>query len=585
MELIQGTHKEPKFAPEDYISNMPDNVITHILNRLPIQEAVRTGTLSRNWRFKWNMLSQLVFDDDFFEYLSTRESDENHGRIIRRLLLHFEGAITKFVLYLEMECYDIAPVILFLSRKGVKDLTIIQKIGQALELPNQFFSFSELKHLNLHHCCFNLPASFHGFPNLLSLELYFVKFESGKFSQLFTQCPVLENLNIRFTVHAHVKLAEIAKLTNLKVLTLFMRNIDDSVLTSSSIISELVGFLPKLQELELDFRVCKSFTEDGARKRSPTTFPCLKTLKLSEIDLGNGIMLSFAFELIKCFPNLQSLEITARDWSCNEDGARKRSPTTFPCLKTLKLSNLSIYLCGGMMSSFAPIIIRSSSSLQTLEILADDWPFIEDGATFPCLNTLKISDMDLGNVDRLSSAFEMIRSSPSLQTLEITSVHWVVVLPDTTYSRESINVDGTRKRSPTTFPCLSLRTLKLSHIDLGRNIVLSFAFEIIMNSPNLQTLEIATRDRGVKCPPAIVSPELDYNAMRLLQLRSVVFTDLIGSENEVCLIKYLLACSPFLKEIRIHLHKRLASNENFLFASKLLKLHRASPVAEIVICC
>ncbi|KAK9051165.1 hypothetical protein SSX86_027791 [Deinandra increscens subsp. villosa] len=311
MELIQGTHKAPKFAPEDYISNMPDNVITHILNRLPIQEAVRTGTLSRNWRFKWNMLSQLIFDDDFFEYLSTRESDENHGRIIRRLLLHFEGAITKFYIYLEEECYDIEHWILFLSKKTVKDLTILKINGQALDLPIHFFYCLELKYLKLETCRFKPPASFHGFPDLLSLELYDV---SGKLAEFFTQCPVIEILKIGLNCFNDVKPLDIAKFTNLQILYLCLCNLDNTMITSSSGIFELVGLLPKLHELELDFQDCKSFIEDDARKRFPITFPCLRALSLSNMDLSSGIMLSFAFEMIRSSPSLQTLDILARKW-------------------------------------------------------------------------------------------------------------------------------------------------------------------------------------------------------------------------------------------------------------------------------
>ncbi|KAJ0823182.1 putative F-box domain, leucine-rich repeat domain superfamily, F-box-like domain superfamily [Helianthus annuus] len=55
---------------EDVISSMPEDVVTHILDRLPVQDAVKTSILSRNWRFKWTMLSQLVFDDNFFDYLT-----------------------------------------------------------------------------------------------------------------------------------------------------------------------------------------------------------------------------------------------------------------------------------------------------------------------------------------------------------------------------------------------------------------------------------------------------------------------------------------------------------------------------------
>ncbi|KAF5762076.1 putative F-box domain, leucine-rich repeat domain superfamily, F-box-like domain superfamily [Helianthus annuus] len=409
MERIHGTLKASKFAPEDVISNMPNDVVTHILERLPLQDAVRTGILSRNWRFKWTMLSQLIFDDNFFEYLLETEGENNYGSIISSLIPHLKGVITKFVLYIEQRTYrilddeDINHWILLLSKNGIKDLTFCKENGPRLKLPKHLFSCLELQHLKLVSCCFDPPASFNGFPNLLSLELRSVQFDSGKFGEFFTQCPVLETLNFGFTFPAgNVKQTEISKLANLKILSLLLFSLENTMITSSSSIFELVGSFPKLEELHLDFIKFK-FTEGDAEKRFHTTFPCFKTLKLSRIDLCNGIMLSCAFEMIRSFPNLETLEITASYW--------------------------------------------------------DD--------------------------------------------------------------------------SPT---------------------------------------------------PGNCSLEVDFNTVGLLQLRDVVFTYLKGSENEVFLIKYLLACSPFLKKIVIHPHSCLASDEKLMFAMKLLKLHRASPVAEIDLC-
>ncbi|GJY74043.1 putative F-box-like domain superfamily protein [Tanacetum coccineum] len=48
---------------------MPDNVITNILDRLPVRDAVKTDVLSKNWKFKWTLLTHLIFDEDFFRYL------------------------------------------------------------------------------------------------------------------------------------------------------------------------------------------------------------------------------------------------------------------------------------------------------------------------------------------------------------------------------------------------------------------------------------------------------------------------------------------------------------------------------------
>ncbi|KAJ0683234.1 putative F-box domain, leucine-rich repeat domain superfamily, F-box-like domain superfamily [Helianthus annuus] len=257
MELIQRPYKASKFAPQDVISNMPDNVLTNILDRLPLQHAVRTSILSRNWRFKWTMLTQLVFDDNFFLCLS-RKGENNRGGIISRLLLHIRGVIEKFVLSM-LEFTDINGFeninhwILFLSTKSIKDLTL-RKSGTQVKLPTHLFSCLELKHLKLYNCIFNPPPTFHGFPNLLSLKLSAVKLESSELGKILTRCPSLEILDLRFLFQTcKVKLADIAKSKNLKMLSLSLHNIDDVTICSSTIY-ELVGSLPKLLGLDLDFQ-------------------------------------------------------------------------------------------------------------------------------------------------------------------------------------------------------------------------------------------------------------------------------------------------------------------------------------------
>ncbi|KAJ0823141.1 putative F-box domain, FBD domain, leucine-rich repeat domain superfamily [Helianthus annuus] len=395
MELIHGTHKASKFEAQDFITNMPDNVVTNILDRLPVQHAVRTSILSRSWRFKWTMLSQLVFDRMFFKYLRKSKGKNNHGGVISRLLLHLSGAITKFVLCINdvLDAEDINHWILFLSRKGIKDLTIRNGDDTPLMLPTHLFSCLELKHVHLFNCCFNPPPTFHGFPNLLSLDLGMDFEENVQLGEFFTKCPLLEILTME---ECNVKAVEIAKIKNLKILSLYLCDLDNISIKSSSSIFELVDSLPKLQELHLNFENC-DLTEGGDRKRFSAAFPCLKVLKLSSLILDNGMELLCAFELIRSFTNLQTLEITA---------------------------------------------------------VTNDWYF---------------------------------------------------------------------------------------------------------------------------GPP----PHINYDATGLLQLRSVKFECLKGSENELCLIKFLLACSPFLKKIVIHRRSYIASHERMMFAKKLLMLHRASPAAEI----
>ncbi|XP_076885262.1 F-box/FBD/LRR-repeat protein At1g13570-like [Bidens hawaiensis] len=259
MEPIHPRHKTFQFAPGDFISRMPDIVVTSILDRLPLQEAVRTDVLSKEWRFKWNTLTQLVFDEDFFEYLTQTEDQNNQVRVLVSRLLHLTGPITKCVIQvyagLDVDDEDIGHWILSLSRKGIKELT-----------------------LDSRDYCFNLPPTFHGFPNLLSLELY-VSGKNNEHGEFISRCPLLENLKLSSSSPAKVKVVEFAKLENLKRLSLYLRDVDPMKdFHSSSTIFELLGSLPKLEELKLNF-----------------------------IDS----MLSCAVELIRSCPNLRTLEIKA----------------------------------------------------------------------------------------------------------------------------------------------------------------------------------------------------------------------------------------------------------------------------------
>ncbi|XP_076923381.1 F-box/FBD/LRR-repeat protein At5g22700-like [Bidens hawaiensis] len=319
------------FAPEgDFISNMPDIVVTNILDRLPIRDAVRTGILSRNWRLKWTMLlSQLL------------------KGAIKKCFLHVSDGI----FYGCVKDASISHVILFLFRKGIQDLTIKNQNFAPLKLPTHLFSCLELKHLDVDFCRFYPPPGFHGFPNLLSLHLGGETSELGEF---LTRCPLLKTLYLHPLVK--VNLIDIAKRKNLKVLSLALGSLGTTAFISVDDIFELLGSLPKLQELNLDFLATSNF-------------------------------------------------------------------------------------------------------------------------------------------------------------------------------------------------------------------------------PNLQTVEIV----ATRYPEAASPSHVNYNTTRLLQLQSVTFEYFKGSENELCFIKYLLACSPFLKRMVVHHHMLLSLSfeEKFMFARKLLKLHRASPVVDI----
>nr|GEY19967.1 hypothetical protein [Tanacetum cinerariifolium] len=313
MELVRGSRKAFKFASEDVISNMSDDVITNILNRLPLHDAVRTCTLSKDWRSKWTLLNQLVFDEDFYLYLQATRNGNNYGEIISRLLPHFEGAITKFVLYIPgdsvVDVEDINKHVLFLSQKGLQEFTLKNMDETPLELPAYLFSCLKLKHLKLFNCHFCPDSSFQGFPCLLSLYLSEVEFGSYKCGKFLAGCPLLEILKLRSNTDGEIKRDEIDKLENLKVLNLPLYELVSMAKITSFSIFQLIAYFPKLQELNLNFWMCKSLVD--AEKRVRTTLACLKKLRLYEVDFSNAMMVSCVIDLICGLPDLETLLIKA----------------------------------------------------------------------------------------------------------------------------------------------------------------------------------------------------------------------------------------------------------------------------------
>nr|XP_043622668.1 F-box/FBD/LRR-repeat protein At1g13570-like isoform X2 [Erigeron canadensis] len=410
MELVHGRKgRASRCAPvEDVIGNMPENVITNIMDRLPLQEAVRTAILSRKWRYKWTLLSQLVFDYDFFQSLKRSGDAIMHfdQKNISRLMLHLKGAITNFVLDMPegiaLDVEDVNHWIIFLCRIGIKKFTLLNDYDE-LKLPANIFSCIALQHLELHCCFFSPLPSFHGLPNLLSLELYKVRVQDYKCGDIIAQSPLLEKLSIfDFVARCEVKLVEIVKLANLRELCLSLLLLDNVTMTRPSNIFHQLSLLPKLQNLILYFWDCTFLAEVGEQTWVSTAFPCLKTLSLYGIDFSSDTMLSCVI---------------------------------------------------GMLS----------------------------------------------------------------------------------------------------------------------------------DAPNLQTLDITAAYKSTLPPPLISFLEVDCNTIGQLQLQNVVLASIKGLENEVCLIKSILACSPLLKRIVITPNILLMGdgNEKFKLASKLLKLHRASPLAEI----
>ncbi|KAJ6722530.1 F-BOX PROTEIN-LIKE [Salix koriyanagi] len=163
----------------DRISSLPGNVLDQILSDLPIRDAVRTSSLSRNWRYKWSSYSSSCVR------YSMRLDTFRRSNCVS----------------------DIDRWILHLSRGSTKEFVLEIWKGQRYKLPSCLFSFENLIHLELLNCLLKPPSAFKGFRSLKSLHLQSVTLAQEVFENLISRCALLERLTLmNFDGFTHLKI-------------------------------------------------------------------------------------------------------------------------------------------------------------------------------------------------------------------------------------------------------------------------------------------------------------------------------------------------------------------------------------------
>ena len=217
----------------DRISNIPLSIIEIILCFLPIEEAVRTSILSREWRYHWNTIPKLTFIEEKFQVStdradSTDEAESSDGAessdedepsdeeqtiaraskrqkmdkkstflydICQVLLMHM-GPIHGFSLKMNTDCdsrAEIDRIIFYLSRElDIKKLTL----NVFYSLPLSFFSMTQLTDLYLSGCIINQRPAFSGFGSLTSLYVYNIWISTKTLIHLLSNCPMLKTVTM-----------------------------------------------------------------------------------------------------------------------------------------------------------------------------------------------------------------------------------------------------------------------------------------------------------------------------------------------------------------------------------------------------
>ncbi|XP_015894253.3 F-box/FBD/LRR-repeat protein At1g13570 isoform X1 [Ziziphus jujuba] len=381
----------------DLISDLPQSIIESILTHLPIRDAVRTSILSTKWRYKWNSLTQLVFDEKCVTLCADRALVEKNliNFITRALFLH-QGPIHKFQLstsYLQ-SCSDIDQWILFLSRNDIKELVLELGEGEWFRVPSCLFHCKKLTRLELFRCELDPPPSFTGFLGLKSLNLHQVIVAPDVIESLISSCPQLESLalsyfdslalnvcapNLKYLClegeFKDICLENTPLLVSVSVAMYMTDDIAEHFEQSSSCnFIKFLGGVPCLERLIGHIYFTKYLSIGHDLGRLTITYSHLKVIELYQVSFEDMKEIFVVLRLITSSPNLEELHISGSSNTLAAIEAldldlwekESLSKCTFPKLKLVKMTEMS-----GVPHEmeFIKFLLGSSPELEIMSIM------------------------------------------------------------------------------------------------------------------------------------------------------------------------------------------------------------------------
>ncbi|XP_077227854.1 F-box/FBD/LRR-repeat protein At1g13570-like isoform X2 [Tasmannia lanceolata] len=189
--------REQKCPSLDRISDLPTSILTSILSLVPIEEAARTSVLSKNWRYLFNSIPNLKLSQ--IDLNRQKFVDNRWLLIVYNILLSRQDPIERFsFLFKFVEDYtiDIDNFIIFLSNKGIQELSLFNTTNNLYPITPCMFLCHTLRKLDLWNCKFTIPLPFEIFFNLKTLQLINVVSAGDELERLISCCPVLEKLRL-----------------------------------------------------------------------------------------------------------------------------------------------------------------------------------------------------------------------------------------------------------------------------------------------------------------------------------------------------------------------------------------------------
>ncbi|KAJ1685336.1 hypothetical protein LUZ63_016726 [Rhynchospora breviuscula] len=345
----------------DRLSSLPLDIKTSILGLLPIEDAVRTSSLSHSWRHVWTHLSSLYFN------ISFPDDPDLHlwwVEVFAYIISSLRGPLINF--YLCYYAHDNKPVdlfwflILIFQKGGLQRLSINNHGCSALiQLPY----FQSLRVLYLCHLHLLLPDDFQGFEHLEDLSLYsvcisqkdiqllidssknlkmfqgHVDSDNAEILSLIFNSPLITNIQYYFT--DSVKQVRVINAPNLEKAHVSARIVATSSKEEYAFIaaltSKFMADIAAVSDLSLGFEILKCFSQDAMSCALRVQFLQLRALHLqgSVSCLDEKVFATFC-RLLRNMPILESLDIKCDDPDVLEDLVGLVEPDAFKVNEWIK---------------------------------------------------------------------------------------------------------------------------------------------------------------------------------------------------------------------------------------------------------
>ncbi|KAM5584047.1 FBD-associated F-box protein [Rosa sericea] len=306
-----GSMAKAEGINQDRITQLPDDIVSHIFSFLPTVDAVRNTLLSKKCKEVWTKLKTLDFDSER-EFWKYRGGDTFLTYVSRVLYFRDGSEIRIFRLKLSRKHY--LPCVedwicTAVRRKVVElDLHLNFDVWIDFELPPCIFWCKTLEVLKLNLSTWevtgDIPTS-GCFPSLKFLHVTVFNPTMEEMEKLLSYFPVLEELTIDGTGEERdgTYSFQVSAL-KLKTLRISLESLSDP--------ADIHVNAPQLESLDLQrLGLTKCFLDGSANSLVNASIAFSEKIEIGQFDLTNSAM-----ELLNQVSNVKSLSVSAH---CLED--------------------------------------------------------------------------------------------------------------------------------------------------------------------------------------------------------------------------------------------------------------------------